>query len=169
MTVSFRDGSAADAEAIDRAFRTTFCETFAHLYRTEDLQAFLARFTVDAWRSELASRDFAFRLAEEDSTVAGFAKLGPLDLPLDSSGPGMLLKQLYDTTAHQGAGIAPVLMDWVMAEARSRGNRELYLTVFTENHRARRFYERYGFEAVGRYDFMGGTQADEDVIMRKLL
>ena len=46
---------------------------------------------------------------------------------------------------------------------------ELYLTVFIENHRARRFYDRYGFEAVGRYDFMVGNHADEDIIMRKRL
>mgnify|MGYP006146997509 CR=1 FL=1 len=32
--------------------------------------------------------------------------------------------------------------------ARSRGAEELYLTVYTDNHRARRFYERYGFAFV---------------------
>jgi hypothetical protein len=29
-----------------------------------------------------------------------------------------------------------------------------------------RFYERRGFAAVGRYDFMVGNHADEDIIMR---
>ena len=46
---------------------------------------------------------------------------------------------------------------------------ELYLTVYVDNHRARRFYDRYGFERVGRYDFMVGSHADEDVIMRRSL
>ena len=32
-----------------------------------------------------------------------------------------------------------------------------------------RFYDRYGFEAEGRYDFMVGNHADEDIIMRKAL
>ena len=40
-------------------------------------------------------------------------------------------------------------MDWALDEARRRGVDELYLTVYIDNHRARRFYERYGFEAVG--------------------
>ena len=46
-------------------------------------------------------------------------------------------------------------MDWAFDEARRRGAEELYLTVFIENHRARRFYDRYGFEAVGPLRFHG--------------
>jgi RimJ/RimL family protein N-acetyltransferase len=42
----------------------------------------------------------------------------------------------------------------------------MFLSVFIDNHRARRFYARYGFEEVGRYDFMVGTHADHDLILR---
>jgi RimJ/RimL family protein N-acetyltransferase len=58
------------------------------------------------------------------------------------------------------------MMAWVIDEARRRQAGQLFLSVFVDNHRARRFYERCGFEAVGRYDFMVGTHADEDIIMR---
>ena len=37
------------------------------------------------------------------------------------------------------------------------------------NHRARRFYERYGFEEIGVYTFMVGDHADEDHLMRLAL
>jgi ribosomal protein S18 acetylase RimI-like enzyme len=60
-------------------------------------------------------------------------------------------------------------MQWVLKEAARRGAQELVLSVFVDNHRARRFYERYGFEAVGRYDFMVGTHADEDLILRHII
>ena len=60
-------------------------------------------------------------------------------------------------------------MDWAIDEAKSRGGTELYLTVYTENERARRLYKRYGFVAVGPYHFMVGKQADEDIIMRAYL
>jgi RimJ/RimL family protein N-acetyltransferase len=57
----------------------------------------------------------------------------------------------------------------VLDEARRRGALDLYLTVYVDNHRARRFYEGYGFEFVGPYTFMVGNHADEDHIMRLAL
>ena len=100
----------------------------------------------------------------------GYVKLGPvLKLPIGAAAPALLLDQLYVLKDHHGSGIARALMDWAIDESRRRGAQELYLTVYVDNHRARRFYDRYGFEAVGRYDFMVGNHADEDLIMRKSL
>jgi GNAT superfamily N-acetyltransferase len=96
-------------------------------------------------------------------------KLGPLKLPVEPDGPAVLLDQLYILKEHHGTGIAHALMDWTLEQCARRSARELYLTVYVDNHRAKRFYERYGFEAVGRYDFMVGNHADEDIIMRKLI
>ena len=96
-------------------------------------------------------------------------KLGPLKLPVEEDSPALLLDQLYILKPYHGVGIAHALMDWTTEEARRRGASRLYLTVYVENHRARRFYDRYGFEAVGSYDFMVGNHADEDIIMRKIL
>ncbi|WP_028968989.1 GNAT family N-acetyltransferase [Sphingomonas sp. URHD0057] len=167
MTIGFRDATTADAPALDRLFKDVFCDTFAHLYRVEDLSAFLAQFTPRAWRAELSDPGYAFHLAEADSEAVGYAKLGPLKLPVDEARSAILLSQLYVRQDHHGAGIAQHLMDWAFAEAKRRGKEQLYLTVFTENHRARRFYQRLGFEDVGPYAFMVGSQADEDIIMRK--
>jgi RimJ/RimL family protein N-acetyltransferase len=60
-------------------------------------------------------------------------------------------------------------MQWFLAEAANRAAEEVVLSVFVDNHRARRFYERYGFETVGKYDFMVGTHADEDLILRHII
>jgi len=166
MRLTYRDGAIGDIAAIDRVFRQSFCDTFAHLYRDEDLQSFLAKFTPTAWAREIGSRDYAFRLAEADGEIVGYVKLGPSSLPVEQAGPAIELRQLYVLKQWHGSGIARELTQWALDEARRRGGKELLLTVYTNNHRARRFYERYGFEEVGPYSFIVGEQADQDIIMR---
>jgi ribosomal protein S18 acetylase RimI-like enzyme len=169
MTITYRTGQVSDAGALDRLFDQVFCDTFGHLYAAEDLHAFLTSYGVVDWERDLESRECAFRVAEDDGRLVGYAKLGPVDLPIQASPSAILLEQIYVVSSHHGAGIASTLMDWVIEEAKRRGSTELYLTVFVDNPRARRFYDRYGFDPVGRYDFMVGNHADEDVIMRKAL
>ena len=166
VNVTYRTAGVDDAQAIDRVFRDSFLDTFAHLYRPEDLEAFLGKFTLDAWKSELGDERFKFRLAEADGQPIGFVKLGPPELPVDADGPWIELRQLYVLNEWRGAGAARELMDWALAEAKASGVKDLYLTVYTDNHRARRFYEKHGFVEVGPYAFMVGEQADEDIILK---
>jgi len=169
MTVTYRDATLVDAALLDRIFETSFSDTFAHLYQREDLDAFLSSFGISDWEERLCDRAFAHRIAEVDGEAAGYVQLGPLKLPVEAEGPALLLDQLYVLKEHHGSGIARALMDWTLEEAARRGAAQIFLTVFINNHRARRFYERYGFEAVGRYDFRVGNHVDEDIIMRKAL
>ena len=169
MTVSYRNATSGDLPAIDRVFRTSFCDTFAHLYRPEDLAAFLGQFTPEAWAEEFNDSRYRFRLAEADGELVGFVKIGPSSLPIDTSSRAIELRQIYILKDYHGSGIAKTLTDWALDEVRGQGFEALYLTVYTDNHRARRFYDRYGFETVGPYAFMVGNQADEDIIMRKAL
>jgi GNAT superfamily N-acetyltransferase len=165
----YRNATPADAAALHEIFDTVFCETFGHLYRTEDLEAFRSGFGVADWERQLADPAFAVRIAEAAGVAAGYIKVGPVKLPVDGRSSSMLVDQLYVRGEHHGTGVARELMDWGIEEARNRSAQALYLTVFIGNHRARRFYERYGFEDAGRYAFMVGEQADEDIIMRKAL
>jgi GNAT superfamily N-acetyltransferase len=167
--IRYRQPGPEDAAAIRALFERSFGDTFAHLYKPEDLQAFLGRLTEEAWRGELCDPSFAFRVAEEGGDTAAFAKLGPRALPVEAARPCIELRQLYVLEAWQGRGIARTLMEWVLAEARRRGAEELYLSVWAGNARAKRFYSSYGFSYVAPYAFMVGAQADEDEIWRLTL
>lgn len=169
MTIAYRTGKPEDAAELDRLFNDVFRETFAHLYRPEDLDAFLSSFTVAGWQEQLGDPAYAFRIAEAGGSAVGYAKLGPLSIPVEADASALMLYQLYLKPDCHGSGIAQALMDWTFDEARRRDASALYLTVFVDNHRARRFYDRYGFEPVGPYKFMVGSQADEDTIMKKVL
>lgn len=169
MSVSYRNAVVADAAALAALFRSVFLDTFGHLYAPQDVNAFFADHGDEHWAAQLADAAFAVRLADAGTALAGYSKLGPLKLPVDTGAPAIELRQLYVSSDWHGQGIAAALMDWTLEEAAMRGARELYLSVYTDNHRARRFYQRYGFDEVGPYKFMVGNQADDDIIMRKAL
>ncbi len=170
MTATLRMPTVADAGAIAVIMRECFTATFGHLYDPADLASFLDGLTLERWQAEIADPAFAFLLAEEqEGRAVGFAKMGPHSLPVTPAGPMIELRQLYVLGSQQGTGLARRMMDRVIATARDRGAQELFLSVYVDNHRARRFYERYGFEEIGTYAFMVGKHADEDHLMRLVL
>jgi len=169
MTITCRDAGGDDAATLAALGRETFTETFGHLYTPENLAAFLENHTVERWRSELADPRFAVRLVQDGGCAAAYAKLGPPSLPFEVKRPCIELRQFYVLKPWHGRGVAQALMTWVLEEAAARRSEELYLSVFIDNERARRFYERYGFEVIGTYHFMVGGHADDDLIMRLAL
>src|SRR5690348_14556522 len=108
---SFRNATAADLPAIDRVFRQSFCDTFAHLYRPEDLESFLAQFTPAAWREEFDDPRYRFRVAEFDGETVGFLKLGPSALPIETDKRAIELRQIYILKGFHGVGIAHALLE----------------------------------------------------------
>lgn len=164
MTITYRDATADDLAAVDRLFRDSFAETFAHLYDPADLSAFFASFTPEAWAAELAQADLAIRLAEQDGALVGFAKVSDVGLPVEGAERAMELRQLYLADAAKGQGVADTLMQWVDDRARGRGAEAIYLSVYKDNDRAKRFYARHGFAYVKPYAFKVGEQYDEDEI-----
>lgn len=168
MTVC-RDASPADAAALAELARRSFIETFGHLYTSDDLTAFLAGQTGERWRALLTDPAQAVRVGEADGELVAYAAVGPPTLPFAPQGKPIELHQLYVLAPWQGTGLARTLMEWTIGHARASGADALYLSVFVDNQRARRFYARYGFEFVRTYAFMVGSHADEDHIMRLAL
>ena len=166
MTVNYRTATAADSASLAELGARTFTDTFGHLYQRADLELFLQNHSLGNWDKELADPAFAVRVAELDGRLVGYAKLGPPHLPFEPRGEAAELRQLYVLEEMKGQGVAQALIEWVIERARNQRADHLYLSVFTENHRARRFYERYGFEPEGTYAFMVGSHADEDIVMR---
>lgn len=164
--IDYRDAGPEDSAALADLFSRSFVETFGHLYRPEDLAAFLHGVDEDGFRTELTDGEHQVRFAEAGGEPVGFVKLGPVTLPVRPERPALEFRQLYVLKPWQGAGIAQTLTEWAFDQARALGAEELYLSVYIDNDRAKAFYRRYGFTYVGPYKFMVGEQADEDEIWK---
>ena len=169
MTIAYRDALPGDGAGLRDLFAESFVETFGHLYRPADLQEFLDGNSLTKWQANLSDPEIAIRVAEQEGQLLGFVELAPKKLPYDTSVPALELRRLYLRSTAHGLGIADELMRWLLAEAARRGAQEIILSVYIDNQRARRFYERYGFEAVGKYDFKVGSHTDEDLILRHII
>ncbi len=168
--IDYRDARAGDGPELAMMARRCFTDTFGTLYRAGDLSAFLdAAFGADGLPSQLTDPAYAIRLATDDGAIVGFAKIGPVVFPGEWPADAIELHQLYVLGGWHGEGVGPVLMDWALDTAHARGAGQMILSVYIDNHRARRFYERYGFVEIGQYTFMVGDHADDDRLMRRFL
>lgn len=170
MTHHIQLASPDDAADISAFAAFSFTHTFGHLYAPEDLASFLSVWNqAPDLAAQAVDKDWALALVRfESGGIAGFIKLGPIDFDLPAGQPAERAAELHQLYVHpdaKGTGAAAALMEFGMAWAKQRAD-ILYLSVFSENPRAQKFYARYGFYDVGRNPFRVGNHIDEDRIWR---
>ena len=164
-----RRATPEDAGVLSRLAAQTFTETFGHLYPAEDLQAFLAEnYAVGRQRAILGNPDYAVWLLEQDGEAIGHAAAGPCGLPHPDVAPGDgELKRLYVLKDRQNGGwggrLFATAIDWLQAQGRHR----IWISVWSENFGAQRFYARHGFAKVAEYEFPVGSQRDIEYMYRR--
>ena len=170
MSMSIRRATAADADLLAALGAGTFVETFGHLYAPADLQAFLdENHARQAYAAVLDRPDYALWIAEADGRAIGYVQAGPCGLPHADVRPGDgEIKRLYLRREAQSGGVGRALMDVAMAWLLADGPRTLWLSVWSENFGAQRFYARYGFEFVAEYEFIVGQQRDREFMYRRV-
>ena len=170
MTPAIRRATPADAAALAEVGIRTFVETFGHLYSREDLQAFLDESHAEAaYARYLADPRYALWLLEDDRGARGYALAGPGGLPHPDATPADgELKRLYvDKDLHNG-GWGGRLFAEALAWLERDGPRTLWISVWSENHGAQRFYARQGFSFAGEYEFPVGAQRDREFMFRRV-
>lgn len=167
--VVIRRAGPGDAAALAAVGAATFIESFGHLYVPADLQAFLEEsHSIDAYAAALSKPDYALWIAERDGSAIGYAQAGPCGLPHADVHPGDgELKRLYLLSSEHNRGIGQLLfaqaLDWLQRD----GPRTLWVSVWSENFGAQRFYGRHGFEYAGEYAFIVGAQRDREFMYRR--
>jgi ribosomal protein S18 acetylase RimI-like enzyme len=165
--ITIRTATHADAGILARFGARTFRETFEPDNRPEDVAAYVdANYSEDRQRAELDDPARATLIAESSAGLAAFAQIRADDPPGCVAGPAPIeLLRFYVDRAWHGRGIAHTLMSAVVAAARERGARTLWLGVWEHNGRAIAFYRKHGFRDVGSHEFVLGTDHQTDRVM----
>ena len=114
-----RPATLDDVPALAVLGRESFTDAFGHLYRPEDLAAFLAEAHDEAAiAGEIAGEDCRHCLAvADDGSLLGYCKLRyPSKMAEIATAQNPLeLGQLYCAAAATGKGVGTALMDWPLA------------------------------------------------------
>jgi ribosomal protein S18 acetylase RimI-like enzyme len=130
-----------------------------------------ATYSAERQDAEIADPDRITFVGESDGVLAAFAQLRVNGAtPNCVTGPAPIeLLRFYVDRPWQGRGVAHELMDTVVAAARSRGARTLWLGVWERNPRAIALYEKHGFRDVGCQPFKLGGDDQTDRVMARAL
>ena len=166
---TIRRATPEDAPTLAELGAATFIEAFGQLYTPADLQAFLAESHSPAgYAKALANPDYALWLAIRDGQAIGYAQAGPCGLPhADASPADGELKRLYLLKSAQNGGVGGALFEQALAWLERDGPRTLWISVWSENYGAQRFYGRHGFAFAGEYAFIVGEQRDREFMYRR--
>lgn len=124
----------------------------------------------ERWSERLIGKqsgDLTFLVAEVDGLVVG---AGALTVHPENRRAHSGVLGMHVATRAQGRGVGRKLLDALLADAERRELSRLELTVYPDNVRARRLYEKAGFVVEGRArcaSYRDGTYVD-DVMMARV-
>lgn len=160
-----------DAKILTDLAYTTFWDAFAHHPKNapDDLAHYMRQaFSLEQITAELSDEKSIFLIAEIDGEAAGYAKI-----IIDNIEPGITaekpveLSRLYSHQKFLGQGIGQTLMDACFGRAVEESRDVMWLGVWEFNPRAQRFYEKNGFQVVGKHVFQLGSDPQTDLLMQK--
>lgn len=175
-----RRAEPSDANALAQFYRRVFYETFVEdfsiPYPEEDLQCYYqSSSTPESFTKNLTNSRQAIWLIEDRNTneLMAFALVGPChsdDIPhpdVRSNDDGFI-NRLYVQRDRQSHGFGRQLMDVILPWLEQfYPQKAIWLSVWSKNVKAQRFYQHYGFEKVGEFQYRVGEWQDEEFIMKR--
>lgn len=168
--VIYRPIESSDLDALTALSRKTFTEKFEHLYKPENLRIFLeSNHSIKFYRDSYEKPSTDIWVAQlPDGELIGYSLACALSLPaIDPPQESRELKRLYVSSEYHGQGIGQKLLDIVMELPVNKNSAAIYLSVYSENFGAQRFYQRNGFSKVGEFYFEVGTDRDREFLYCK--
>ncbi|MCU0346292.1 MAG: GNAT family N-acetyltransferase [Saprospiraceae bacterium] len=127
-------------------------ESHGHSCAHEDMNLYITtRLSEESLLTELLDERNIFHWMQHEGRPAGYSKI-ILDCPHESVAAQNVTKmeRLYFLAEFHGLGLAQQLFDFNLNIAKQAKQAGVWLYVWKENHRAVAFYDKMGFEIVGK-------------------
>ncbi len=171
-SVEIRLAKKEDAQFIALLGRVTFTETFGRFFRDpKDLRDYYDRtFSVQKIEDGIEKSNNIFWIAFVNRLPVGYAKLKlHSNSEFIESTDVCQLQKIYVLKDFLSMGIGFKLQDSLLKKAKELNFNNVWLSVLNSNERAISFYQKTGFETIGRHDFQIGKENFEFIAMKKEL
>lgn len=171
LEIHLREAGSRDLPALATLATETFRQAFADDNDPHDFEAYAREaFSQSRLAAELLDTKNTFFVAVDEPSqhLLGYAKLrrgtpaagGRGERPIE-------LERIYVDRSQLGSGLGARLMEHCLSVAAEEGRDSIWLGVWERNRRAIGFYERWGFEVVGKQIFQLGSDAQTDLVMER--
>ena len=170
--IIIRKSIASDLDEVVAFGKQSFTETFGHLYPEEDLVTYLnSSYHNDKFLNYIEDNNkYGLYIAIDDDKIVGYILVSKgADLPHEEITDNCYeIVKLYITPNCFGKGISHSLMKEAMGWIYKFGNcNDIWLSVYSDNIRAQKFYQKYGFKFAREYGYIVGNSVDREFIYRK--
>jgi diamine N-acetyltransferase len=167
-TIKFRRAEVLDASNLAALSRQVFSSTYGAVLSAATLSTHLElHLNAKVFEQDILGQQVIFWLATIENDLVGFIKLERTSSPvcLDSSSSIELMK-LYVSLERQNLGIGQGLLEVAVQNLDAEFD-TVWLLVWEHNPRAIGFYEKQGFQKIGRQNVMVVETVFHDFVMSR--
>lgn len=162
------------AELCQKTFRETFVEDFAISYPENDLDSLFRSSANSEWfATKINDAQQAVWIIEDqiNGQLVAYTVVGPSDpMPHPDNCPNKdgMLRRLFVRRDQRNRGFGRQLMNVVLVWLEEHfPERSIWLSVWSRNVKAQKFYAHYGFNKVGQYELSIGESKNHEFIMKR--
>jgi ribosomal protein S18 acetylase RimI-like enzyme len=168
MKIKVIPADPSKANIISSIGKQAFGSAFGNLFNSKDELREYLDYTYDVTKisKSIEKESNIFFVAFVENVPVGFAKVkkNSLNDQIESISQ-MELQKIYVLPYYHGSGAGPALMRAVLDLAVDVCPDYMWLDTHITNAKAIHFYEKYGFQKIGKYYFMIGSQMFEYHLM----
>lgn len=166
-----RVAAHGDAELLSVLATTCFYEAYFEQDAPHNLAFYIKEsFAAERIAAEMALAVVTYFLIFRNDRAVGFAKMRT-DTSFEGIGkePAIELQRIYIVERVYGTGAGELLLAHCENFARDTGFESIWLGVWEENLRARRFYAKHGYSRIGEVQFPYGDVVGTNHVLIKSL
>lgn len=151
--------------------RRSFIEAYQGVHTAANLNTYCSQqYTQAQQQKVLDSPKYEVYFAKRSTKNVGVLVLNHRRCPLKPDLQAIELKQLYLLSSEYKTGLGRLLLEFSFQQSIELGNGWMWLCVSDLNHRAQRFYEKMGFERIGKGETLevGTDQLPSSIMLRRL-